>query len=158
MAAGRIWKLLEQVKDPEIPVISVVEMGLIRGVAASGKRAIVTMTPTFSGCPALEVMRSEISGRLREAGWEEVDVRLAASPPWSSDWITESGREKLRGFGLSPPPRHAGQLEAALAAAVPCPYCNSHDTELKNDFGSTLCRAIYFCNQCRQPFERFKPL
>jgi ring-1,2-phenylacetyl-CoA epoxidase subunit PaaD len=133
-------------------------MGLIRDIAHSGKRLIVTMTPTFAGCPALEIMREEIAARLQQAGWDEVEVRIVYSPPWSSDWITGVAREKLKAFGLAPPPLHANRLEIALAEPVHCPYCDSPDTDLKNDFGPTLCRAIYFCNHCRQPFERFKPL
>jgi ring-1,2-phenylacetyl-CoA epoxidase subunit PaaD len=153
-----IWQILNEVADPEIPVVSVVEMGLIRGVATSGDRLIVSMTPTFAGCPALHVIQGEIADRLTRAGHRQVEVRLSYSPPWSSDWITETARQKLRSFGLAPPPYHAGRLEKALAEAVHCPFCDSPDTQLKNDFGSTLCRAIYTCNQCRQPFERFKPL
>jgi ring-1,2-phenylacetyl-CoA epoxidase subunit PaaD len=158
MRTREVWQILEQVKDPEIPVVSVVEMGLIRGVATSGDTLIVSMTPTFAGCPALETMRVEIADRLKEFGFPEVEVRLVYSPPWTSDWITDSARQKLKTFGLSPPPRHAGRLELALAEQVQCPYCDSSDTDLKNDFGPTLCRAIYYCNHCRQPFERFKPL
>jgi ring-1,2-phenylacetyl-CoA epoxidase subunit PaaD len=158
MDTSSIWSILEMIKDPEIPVVSVVEMGMIREIAVTEKQLIVTMSPTFAGCPALQVMQSEIAERLGAAGWEKVDVRLVYSPPWSSDWITDSARSKLKAFGLSPPPRHSGRLETALSAKVHCPYCGSHDTVMKNDFGSTLCRAIYTCNQCRQPFERFKPL
>jgi ring-1,2-phenylacetyl-CoA epoxidase subunit PaaD len=158
MSTEAIWKILDEVKDPEIPVVSVVEMGLIREIAFSGDRLIVTMSPTFAGCPALQVMQAEIAHRLKDAGTPEVDVRVTYTPPWTSDWITETGRQKLKSFGLAPPPRHDGRLEEALAEAVNCPYCGSTETNLKNDFGSTLCRAIYTCNRCKQPFERFKPL
>lgn len=158
MQTEKIWQILNDIKDPEIPVVSVVEMGLIRGVAAGEDRLIVSMTPTFAGCPALQVIQEEIADRLIRAGNRKVEVRLTYSPPWSSDWITEPARQKLKSFGLAPPPHHAGRLEEALAERVLCPFCDSPDTLLKNDFGSTLCRAIYFCNHCRQPFERFKPL
>jgi ring-1,2-phenylacetyl-CoA epoxidase subunit PaaD len=116
------------------------------------------MTPSFIGCPALEVMRSAVADRLREAGAGEVEVKMTLSPPWSSDWITPSGREKLKNFGLSPPPRRGGSLEKALEAPVACPYCASLDTELTNSFGPTLCRAIFVCRACTQPFEGFKPV
>lgn len=154
----KVWQILEEVKDPEIPVVSVVEMGLIRSIGSQEGRLIVTMTPTFAGCPAVQVMQTEIRERLSQAGQTKVEVRLTYSPPWCSDWITPAAREKLKAFGLSPPPLHGGQLTTALAQAVHCPYCDSDDTSLKNDFGPTLCRAIYVCNNCRQPFEGFKPL
>jgi ring-1,2-phenylacetyl-CoA epoxidase subunit PaaD len=158
LTAERIWQILDEVKDPEIPVVSVVEMGLIRSIGVQEGRLVVTISPTFAGCPALQVIQEEIAARLRLAGEAEVEVRLTYSPPWRSDWITPAARQKLKAFGLSPPPRHAGRLETALAQAARCPYCDSADTTLKNDFGPTLCRAIYVCNNCRQPFEQFKPL
>lgn len=153
-----VWRALEQVKDPEIPVISIVELGLIRQVGYAGRRLVVTMTPSFIGCPALDVMRQEVRRRLQAIGADQVEVKTVLSPPWTSDWITTAGREKLRAFGLAPPPLRGGDLEASLQAAARCPYCEATDTELKNSFGSTLCRAIYFCNSCSQPFEQFKPL
>lgn len=159
----QVWEILEAVKDPEIPVVSVVEMGLIREVrleqaAQEGVRVEVTLTPTFSGCPAIGVMQEEIRTRLRQAGAAEVEVRLTLSPPWTSDWITPEAREKLRLFGLAPPPQHGGKIDLALIDVVTCPYCGSQDTRLQNSFGSTLCRAIFTCNTCRQPFEQFKPV
>jgi ring-1,2-phenylacetyl-CoA epoxidase subunit PaaD len=158
LSTEELWEILNTVTDPEIPVVSVVEMGMIRSVAVEGERVTVVMTPTFAGCPAIGMMREEIETRLRQAGAAEVQVRAVHAPPWSSDWITPEAREKLRQFGLAPPPRHGGQVKEALAAPVVCPYCGSANTGLRNDFGPTLCRAIYVCNQCRQPFEGFKPL
>ena len=153
-----IWGLLAEIKDPEIPAVSLVEMGMIRQVGQEIGRVIVLLSPTFAGCPALEVMRLEIDQRLRGAGAAEVEVRLTLAPPWSTDWITPQGREKLKRFGLAPPPIHSGRLQHALEQPVACPYCDSTHTEVKNDFGSTLCRAIMYCHDCRQPFEQFKPL
>lgn len=158
LTVERVWQILDEVRDPEIPAVSVVEMGLIRSVGLKDGQLVVTMTPTFAGCPAIEVMQAEIRARLSQAGQLQVEVRLTYSPPWCSDWITPAAREKLKAFGLSPPPLHAGQLATALAQAARCPYCDSDDTILKNDFGPTLCRAIYVCNNCRQPFEGFKPI
>lgn len=158
ISTEEIWRILEQVKDPEIPVVSVVELGMIRSVGVEGDQIIVTLTPTFIGCPALHVIQSEIEARLLQAGAPQAQTRLSFSPAWSSDWITSAGRARLKAMGLAPPPRHDGQLEAALLAEVNCPYCGSSQTELKNDFGSTLCRAIYVCAACRQPFEQFKPI
>jgi ring-1,2-phenylacetyl-CoA epoxidase subunit PaaD len=158
LTEAKIWELLEEVKDPEIPAVSVVELGLIRSVGMQGEKISIAMTPSFIGCPALEVMRSAVADRLREAGAGEVEVKMTLSPPWSSDWITPSGREKLKNFGLSPPPRRGGSLEEALEAPVACPYCGSLDTALTNSFGPTLCRAIFVCRACTQPFEGFKPV
>lgn len=153
-----IWEVLETVRDPEIPVVSVVEMGMIRSVGVEGGSIYVSLSPTFVGCPALNLIRDEIVARLKDAGAQEVRVRLTLAPPWTSDWIAPQARQKLEEFGLAPPPLHAGRIEAALLEAVPCPFCGSTETEPVNFFGSTLCRAIYRCGRCRQPFEQFKPL
>jgi len=153
-----IWQALEEVQDPEIPVVSVVEMGMIRQVVLADKRVIVTLTPTFSGCPALHAIKADIRAKLLRRGVEAVEVRETLSPAWSSDWITDAAREKLKAFGLAPPPKHGGDLQAALSDAVECPYCGAEDTLVKNTFGPTLCRAIYLCKNCQQPFEQFKPL
>jgi ring-1,2-phenylacetyl-CoA epoxidase subunit PaaD len=153
-----IWRALEEVKDPEIPVVSLVEMGIVRGVALAGGRAIITMAPTFLGCPALHMMKANIKERLLRLGVDAVDVRESLSPPWSTDWISEEARRKLKDFGLAPPPKHSGDDQSLLAEAARCPYCDSENTLLKNAFGPTLCRSIYVCNDCRQPFEQFKPV
>jgi ring-1,2-phenylacetyl-CoA epoxidase subunit PaaD len=158
LSSEEIWQILGEVKDPEIPVVSVVEMGLIRAVGKDGDAIIVTMTPTFIGCPALNVMKTEIEERLRQAGAENVAVRTVLSPAWTTDWLTSEAREKLRNFGLAPPPRHGGQIDLDLLDKAACPYCGSEETTLKNSFGPTLCRAIFVCNACRQPFEQFKPI
>jgi ring-1,2-phenylacetyl-CoA epoxidase subunit PaaD len=158
LTSQHVWQILEEVKDLEIPVVSVVEMGLIRQVSLEEDRVFVRMTPTFAGCPALQLMRSEIETRLQLAGADHVEVQITLSPPWSTDWITAEARKKLKAFGLAPPPRHGGDFESLLQAAATCPYCDSQNTQLKNDFGPTLCRAIYICQDCKQPFEQFKPL
>jgi len=158
LTSQQVWQILEEVKDPEIPVVSVVEMGLIRQVSLDEDQVFVRMTPTFAGCPALQVMRSEIEARLKQAGANHVQVQLILSPPWSTDWITTQARKKLKAFGLAPPPQHGGDFERLLQEAATCPYCDSQNTELKNDFGPTLCRAIYVCQDCKQPFEQFKPI
>ncbi len=154
-----VWSLLEEVKDPEIPVVSVVEMGIIRQVEVHGDTVQVTMTPTFSGCPALKMMEEAVKERLQQAGARKVDVRMSNRPPWTSDWITPQAREKLKAFGLAPPPPVNGSyLGLDELDVVTCPYCGSSDTVLKNGFGPTLCRAIYYCKNCQQPFEQFKPV
>lgn len=154
-----VWEALEGVMDPEIPVVSVVEMGIVRDVAVGeGGSVVVKMTPTFAGCPALEVMRREIEACVRGLGVEEVTVETVLYPPWSSDWLSAETRAKLEGFGIAPPPRHEGRVELVLLDPVACPYCGSFNTTVKNTFGATLCKAIYYCNECQQPFEQFKPL
>jgi ring-1,2-phenylacetyl-CoA epoxidase subunit PaaD len=150
------WAAIAEVKDPEIPVISVVELGLIREVEINGRAVQVTMTTTFSGCPALYMMQAEIRSRLLEAGAEQVILQVSHNPPWSTEDIDPAARQKLREFGLAPPPRPTKNL-ARLDPAT-CPYCGSQNTQLKNSFGPTLCRMIYVCNACRQPFEQFKPV
>ncbi len=153
-----IWDLLNEVKDPEIPVVSIVEMGMVRQVQVDGGSVTVILAPTFAGCPALNTIRDEVSLILSKAGMRDVEVRFTYSPPWSSDDITAQARQKLKGFGLAPAPQHHGLIEAALLLPVPCPYCDSTNTSVKNEFGPTLCRAIYYCYNCNQPFERFKPV
>lgn len=153
-----IWKALEDVKDPEIPVVSVVEMGIVRDVVVVEGKVAVTMTPTFSGCPALHVMKSEIEKRVRELGADDVEVTISLAPRWTTDWITDDARAKLKAFGLAPPPRHGGDLNVIFLDTAACPFCGSNDTAIKNTFGPTLCRTIYYCNSCQQPFEQFKPV
>ncbi len=158
LTVADVWRALEAVKDPEIPAISVVELGVIRDVTLAGNSITVAMTPTFAGCPALAVMRAEIEARLRALGAAEVDVQIVLSPPWSTDQISEAGRAKLKAFGLAPPPRHGGLIQILFSDQAACPYCGSTNTQLKNSFGPTLCRAIYYCHDCQQPFEQFKGL
>ena len=159
ITVASVWELLETVKDPEIPVVSLVEMGIVRDVVISVDGDVtVKITPTFSGCPALHTMKEDIVDRLNAAGIGSVTVEMVYSPPWTSDWISDAGREKLRLFGLAPAPRHGGNFEVLLLDAVSCPYCGSLNTSLRNSFGSTLCRMIFYCNGCQQPFEQFKPL
>ncbi len=158
LSEQQIWVALSEVKDPEIPVVSLVEMGIVRGAALEGETVVVTITPTFSGCPALHAMQRDIAAQLKEAGAADVRVEVTLSPPWTTDWISQEAREKLRVFGLAPPPVHGGDFEIALMETVTCPFCGSESTSLLNSWGPTPCRAIYDCHSCRQAFERFKPL
>ena len=155
---AQVWAALEDVKDPEIPVLSVVDLGVIRAVAVEDGRVRVAMTPTFAGCPALDVMRAEVEARVRQLGVAEVEVNVVVSPPWTTDLITDEGRKRLAAFGLAPPRRHSGVIELILDEAAACPYCGSANTRMTNPFGPTLCRSIYFCDGCRQPFEKVKGL
>lgn len=151
-----ILTILDEVKDPEIPTISVVEMGLIDSIEIDGKSVRIGMIPTFSGCPALDVMKRDIHESLARCGYRpEVSV---LRKPWSTDRMSDSAREKMKSIGLAPPHIHGGNVEWEMFAPVACPYCKSTDTTVENGFGPTLCRAIYYCNSCQQPFEKFKPL
>jgi ring-1,2-phenylacetyl-CoA epoxidase subunit PaaD len=155
----RVWEALAEIPDPEIPAVSLVDLGVVRTVAVEGDRVRVEFTPTFLGCPAVEVMRGQMAETIRELGAEpEVEI---ASEGWSSDRITPEGRRKLLESGFAPPaPREAGpvtllQIQSAVHG---CPYCGSEDTRLENLFGPTPCRSIRYCASCRQPFEQFKTL
>jgi len=154
----RLQEALASVSDPEIPPLSVVDLGIINDAYAEGGEAVVKMTPTFAGCPALDVMRDDIREAVKRAGFERVRVDVEFDPPWSSDRITERGRRKLKAFGLAPPARCGGAISEAVLRASACPYCDSTDTTLESMFGPTLCRAIHYCNGCRQSFEQFKPV
>lgn len=160
MTAAQVWDALAQIPDPEIPVVSLVDLGVVRDVAVVGPRVRVEFTPTFLGCPALDAMRDAMAEKVRELGGEP-DVRVISDDSWSSDKITPEGREKLRAAGLAPPaPREAAAptLVQLQSAAFRCPYCGSKDTKLENIFGPTPCRSVRYCASCRQPFEQFKTI
>jgi len=159
ITAEAVREALTHVMDPEIPIISVVDMGIIRDVEITPEGVNVTMTPTFSGCPALDVMRRDIEAAVRGLGVAQVTVRVDLAPAWSTEAISDEGREKLRRFGLAPPPRHAGDpVAVAFFDVAECPRCGSTNTTLRNAFGPTLCRMIWYCNECRDAFEQFKAL
>ncbi|MFN8476145.1 MAG: 1,2-phenylacetyl-CoA epoxidase subunit PaaD [Anaerolineae bacterium] len=154
----QVWSALEDVKDPEIPMVSVVELGIIQAVEVDAERVHVTITPTFSGCPAMDVMREGIADRVRALGARKVDVTISLTPRWTTDRIAASARERMKTIGLAPPAKHGGDLDLELLPLVRCPYCGSSDTVMENPFGPTLCRALHYCNSCQQPFEQFKAL
>jgi ring-1,2-phenylacetyl-CoA epoxidase subunit PaaD len=156
---AEIWEALKDVKDPEIPTISLVDLGVITGVSIGDDgTAHVSMTPTFTGCPAIDYMKADVRARLLELGFERVDVDVNYDVQWNSNRITDAGRLALRDHGLAEPPRYEGVLELEVLNSVCCPNCNSARTTLRSPFGPTLCRAIYYCNNCHQAFEGFKPL
>ena len=160
VTADAVWSALEEIPDPEIPVISLVELGVIRDVAVDGTRVRIELTPTFLGCPALEAMRRALEETVVSLGGEP-DVRVIQDDSWSTDRITQVGREKLREAGFAPPaPRAAGAttLVQLQSKAFRCPYCGSTETKLENIFGPTPCRSIRWCESCRQPFEQFKTI
>lgn len=159
----RVWDALAEIADPEIPAISVVDLGVIGSVTVDEARVRVELLPTFVGCPAIDVMRQQIGERLSQLGVADaVEVEVSFTPPWTSERITPAGRERLRLSGFAPP--HTAPLadfgdslaELAVLPLAECPYCGSRNTTLENPFGPTLCRAIYHCADCRQPFEQMK--
>ena len=157
---AEVWDALAEVEDPEIPVISIVELGVVRDVQVEGERVHVELTPTFLGCPALEVMRAQMAKAIEGLGGEP-DVEVVLDDSWSTDRITPAGREKLRAAGFAPPPPReasAPKLLQLQSQALRCPYCGSTDTKLENIFGPTPCRSIRYCSSCRQPFEQFKTI
>jgi ring-1,2-phenylacetyl-CoA epoxidase subunit PaaD len=139
-------------------VVSVVDLAVVRKVELDQEQPRITITPTFVGCPALDVMKRDIRERVLQLGYDAVDLKVSHDPPWSTDQVSPEAREKLRQFGLAPPPEHGGRIELVLARAAVCPYCGSKNSQRKNNFGSTLCRSIHYCLDCQQPFEAFKPL
>jgi ring-1,2-phenylacetyl-CoA epoxidase subunit PaaD len=157
---AQVWDALAEIPDPEIPVISLVDLGVVRAVGVDGNSVRVEFTPTFLGCPALEVMRDAMTERIAALG-AEPEVEVITDDSWSTDRITPAGREKLRASGFAPPaPRQVGgpQLVQLQSSGFRCPYCGSRDTALENIFGPTPCRSLRYCRSCRQPFEQFKTI
>ncbi|MBI1218079.1 MAG: phenylacetate-CoA oxygenase subunit PaaJ [Rhodobacteraceae bacterium] len=162
----QIWGWLSEVPDPEIPVISLTDLGIIRGVEWQGDTVVVTVTPTYSGCPATSMINLDIEAALRGRGVEKLRLERRLSPAWTSDWVTEAGREKLRAYGIAPPidgTAADGQLAGRIARlsgstnlTVACPRCGSTNTEKISQFGSTPCKASYRCKDCLEPFDYFK--
>lgn len=164
---GEVWQWLHEVPDPEIPVISVVDLGIVREVRwapdeTGAEGLVVTVTPTYSGCPATRVIAADIERAVRERGVERVRVETRLSPAWTSDWLSEGGRERLRGYGIAPPAERADGLvtlvrrRGAPPAPAICPRCGAADTERVSEFGSTPCKALHRCRACLEPFDEFK--
>lgn len=158
MTEAAVWRALAEVKDPEIPTVSVVDLGMVRRVEVDEGRIRVELLPTFVGCPALDLIRRAVAERLESLA-PVVEVEATFAEPWTSDRITPEGRRKLRSSGFAPPAATGDRSLLAtitMRPAATCPYCGSTDTTMENPFGPTLCRAIFYCNGCRQPFEQFK--
>lgn len=160
-STDELYAILDEVKDPEVPVLSVVELGIIRGVESTAHGVVVTVTPTYSGCPAMRVIEEDITSALRSHGVGDVEVKTSYSPAWTTDWIPAEAREKLRAYGIAPPGASDHDAPVSIGrrrAAVRCPFCGSSDTTVRSEFGSTACKSIHVCNGCRQPFEEFKAI
>lgn len=154
-----IWSVLATVNDPEVPVLSVVDLGIVRKVETKDKKIIITVTPTYSGCPATDVINMSIRMALMENGYKNIEIITALSPAWTTDWMTEEGKQKLKAYGIAPP-NHKQTVctpdAFAEEEAVPCPRCNSFHTKMVSRFGSTACKALYQCEDCKEPFDYFK--
>lgn len=152
----RAWNAAASVVDPEIPVLTIADLGVLRDVVLDGDHVEVEITPTYSGCPAMNMIALEIEVALERAGFHHPRVRTVLSPAWTTDWMTEEGRQKLRAYGIAPP-QAAGSRRALFGnQAVACPQCGSDNTELLSEFGSTSCKALWRCKACREPFDYFK--
>lgn len=162
LTLAEAWKVLEQVPDPELPAVSICELGIVREVLTDADAVTVVVTPTYSGCPATELIAGDIRTALLQAGAGTVEVRTRLSPAWSSDWISAEARGKLRAHGIVPPqaaaPRTSLQPLRFVPRSLPCPRCGSTRTTRLSEFGSTACKALYCCDDCREPFEYFKPI
>jgi ring-1,2-phenylacetyl-CoA epoxidase subunit PaaD len=161
----QVWTWLGEVQDPEIPVISVVDLGIVRDVAFEGDECVVTITPTYSGCPAMEVIAESVTEALHAHGLEKVRLASRLSPAWTTDWMSDAGKAALKGYGIAPPVQQAIDISglrtgarrfAAPEPEVACPNCGSSHTQLTSQFGSTPCKALYKCLDCREPFDYFK--
>ena len=154
-----VLNLLKEVMDPEIPVLSLVDLGVITKIEFfKDKGVTVFMRPTFIGCPALHQMKQDIETRLYGEGFDQVDVKIVHTPAWTSDEISEEGRIALKKYGYAPPPKNALIEDIDILENVPCPYCDGINTELKSPFGPTLCRSLHYCRDCREAFQQIKPL
>lgn len=155
----KIWKILEEVSDPEIPVLSVVDLGIIRNVRTSEDGIPhITITPTYSGCPAMNTIEVNIKAVLQDHGYETVTIETVLHPAWTTDWMTESGKKKLLAYGIAPPVKGNVDKQALFAEhpVVACPQCGSKNTQMLSQFGSTACKALYQCGDCLEPFDYFK--
>jgi len=166
----KIWKILEEVKDPEVPVLSIIDLGIVRAVQVTSPLSLasgetgkgpgvrLTITPTYSGCPAMDVIQMDIRLKLLEKGYKNISIQQSLSPAWSTDWMTEEGKRKLKEFGIAPPnyKQQFCSVEMFQHEAVQCPRCNTFHTEVISQFGSTACKALYRCLDCREPFDYFK--
>ena len=155
----KTWSYLEEIKDPEIPVLSIVDLGIVREVAIDDEAVTVTITPTYTGCPAMDMIAASIKMELMARGYANVLVKLVISPAWTTDWMTEKGKLQLKEYGIAPPnPRQQVCNDKLFAPdeAVQCPHCESWHTRRISEFGSTACKALYQCEDCKEPFDYFK--
>lgn len=156
----QVWDILKKVSDPEIPVLTVVDLGVVREVEENDGSLKVKITPTYSGCPAMNEIEENIRAELRKSGYNQVEVETILSPPWTTDWMTEEGKQKLQEYGIAPPEGSSADKSVLFGEAkkVMCPHCRSRNTTMVSQFGSTACKALYKCEDCKEPFDYFKCL
>lgn len=161
-ATAELWTLLDAVHDPEVPVLSLWDLGVLRDIEKQGEKIIVTLTPTYSGCPAIKTMAEDVEEALQAAGYNDIEIRNQLAPAWTTDWLTSEGHRKLKEYGIAPPQESStcrdnrGLMEKE--PTVPCPQCDSAKTRKISEFGSTACKALYQCEECHEPFDYFKCL
>lgn len=157
---SKIWKLLEAVPDPEIPVLSVVDLGVVRAIDIIKNKTLITITPTYSGCPAMNQFEDDIIVHLTKHGYHNVEIKISYNPPWTTDWLTKEAKQKLEKYGIAPPQEKTTDKSFLLGKkpTVKCPQCKSTNTKLISLFGSTACKSLYQCNDCKEPFDYFKCL
>ena len=154
---GEIWELLEGVFDPEVPVLSVVDLGIIRSVSIEKRTVHITITPTYIGCPAMQTIEQEIESKFSDSEIKDFKITTSIAPAWTTDWMSEKGRRKLKSYGIAPPQNEPDKTSLfAKPVIVPCPLCDSEDTKMISQFGSTACKGHYQCNKCKEPFDYFK--
>lgn len=147
----QIWNLLETVCDPEVPVLTITDLGIIKEVKCNGDEVEVIITPTYTGCPAMDMIAMNIKMVLLEHGYSNVKIKSVLSPAWTTDWMSEDGKRKLKEYGIAPP-----RSRSDLTSLIQCPQCHSTNTRVISEFGSTACKALYQCNDCKEPFDHFK--
>lgn len=156
---ARAWEAAASVPDPEVPVVTVEDLGILRSVEVDEEGHVdVRVTPTYSGCPATETIQSDIRAALAQAGFDDVTVELVLAPAWTTDWVTDEGRAKLEAYGIAPPQPRGRDGVVSLTLAVRCPQCGSPDTRELSRFGSTACKALWVCGACKEPFDHFKAI
>lgn len=158
ISIAEAWSVLQTVKDPEIPVLSIVDLGIVRAVKFEDEsdKIEVVITPTYSGCPAMDVISMSIRMEFMNKGYTSIKISQQLSPPWTTDWMTDEGKQKLKEYGIAPPVNKVLDSQHLQNLCVPCPQCNSYDTHLVSEFGSTACKALFQCDDCKEPFDYFK--
>jgi len=153
ISINHVWEILHQVTDPEVPVLTITDLGIVRDVKIYGDEIEVVITPTYTGCPAMDMIAMNIRMALLENGYDKIKITSVLSPAWTTDWMTEAGKLKLKEYGIAPPYTGSGNRSEPI---VVCPQCNSSNTRLISEFGSTACKSLYQCNDCKEPFDYFK--
>ena len=156
LSAEQVLEALREVKDPEIRVLDVIDLGIVRDIQVDGDDVVVEITPTYSGCPALDVMKKEISECLTDKGFKSIQIVTKLKPAWTTDWLSEEAKIKLKRYGIAPPGKCSDQSLVQLPSNVTCPYCDGVNTKLTSEFGATACKSLWFCENCQEPFEHFK--